>query len=370
MKSKNITHPITLSTNTYSNYINATMVLIGNSNEQASYSAVEIPPPPLPSFEEAVNRGGGHQQKHYHYQHQQHQQYEQQGEGEQEQPPSLVTHRKKQMTVSTMIFATTLIFILGATFKMPLPGVIAIQQPATPTLLIPIEDHHDPDQISSVAEDPKPRRLAANPTFKPTKKSPTRKPSKAPITKSPTRIPTMKPTGNPTSNPVTMNPTSLSPTIQSTSSPTSISTTHSPTSSSPTPIPFVRGDLAITVASLGIKMCTGMSVKVLARAGQKVPLAGGGTSSINFHSQPDGAGIVSLSTGGYVYVSNSELSSAGGGVYGLYFDSSGNVSSFAKFLGGTTRNCGGGLTPWKTWITCEEFGTGQCWQIGECLVCQ
>jgi len=246
---------------------------------------------------------------------------------------------------------------------MPLPGVIAIQQPATPTLLIPIEDHHDPDQISSVAEDPKPRRLAANPTFKPTKKSPTRKPSKAPITKSPTRIPTMKPTGNPTSNPVTMNPTSLSPTIQSTSSPTSISTTHSPTSSSPTPIPFVRGDLAITVASLGIKMCTGMSVKVLARAGQKVPLAGGGTSSINFHSQPDGAGIVSLSTGGYVYVSNSELSSAGGGVYGLYFDSSGNVSSFAKFLGGTTRNCGGGLTPWKTWITCEEFGTGQCWQI-------
>ena len=117
-------------------------------------------------------------------------------------------------------------------------------------------------------------------------------------------------------------------------------------------------------------MCTGMSVKVLARAGQKVPLAGGGTSSINFHSQPDGAGIVSLSTGGYVYVSNSELSSAGGGVYGLYFDSSGNVSSFAKFLGGTTRNCGGGLTPWKTWITCEEFGTGQCWQIGECLVCQ
>ena len=209
-----------------------------------------------------MNRGGGHQQKHYHYhyQHQQHQQYEQQGEGEQEQP------RKKQMTVSTMIFATTLIFISGATFKMPLPGVIAIQQPATPTLLIPIEDHHDPDQISSVAEDPKPRRLAANPTFKPTKKSPTRKPSKAPITKSPTRIPTMKPTGNPTSNPVTMNPTSLSPTIQSTSSPTSISTTHSPTSSSPTPIPFVRGDLAITVASLGIKMCTGMSVKVLARA--------------------------------------------------------------------------------------------------------
>ena len=183
--------------------------------------------------------------------------------------------------------------------------------------------------------------IAAAPTFKPTKKPLTRKPTKAPITKSPTRSPTNKPTRSPTHNP-----------------------TSQPTNSGPTPIQFVRGDLAITVDSLGIKICTGMSVKVLARAGQKVPLASGGTSNINFHSQPDGAGVVPLSTGGYVYVSNSELSSAAGGVYGLYFDSSGNVSSFTKFLGGTSRNCGGGLTPWKTWISCEEFGTGQCWQIG------
>ena len=187
-----------------------------------------------------------------------------------------------------------------------------------------------------------PRKLiAAAPTFKPTKKPPTRKPTKAPISKPPTRSPTNKPTRNPTNFP-----------------------TSNPTNSGPTPIQFVRGDLAVTVDSLGIKICTGMSVKVLARAGQKVPLASGGTSSINFHSQPDAAGVVPLSTGGYVYVSNSELSSAAGGVYGLYFDSSGNVSSFTKFLGGTSRNCGGGLTPWKTWITCEEFGTGQCWQIG------
>jgi len=225
------------------------------------------------------------------------------------------------------------------------------------------------------------RKLQTSPTKKPV----TRKPTRAPISKSPTRNPTRVPTRKPTSYPTTKNPTSSSPTASPTTSPSDIPTSSSPTNgpsnyltinptannptshsptNNPTPIAFVRGDLAITVESLGIKMCTGMSVKVLARAGQKVPLAGGGTSSINFHSQPDGAGIVPLSTGGYVYVTNSELSSAAGGVYGLYFDSSGNVSSFTKFLGSTTRNCGGGLTPWNTWITCEEFGTGQCWQIG------
>ena len=40
-----------------------------------------------------------------------------------------------------------------------------------------------------------------------------------------------------------------------------------------------------------------------------------------------GAAIFPLSTG-YVYVSNSEIQSNGGGVYGLYFDNKGSVVDY------------------------------------------
>ena len=51
------------------------------------------------------------------------------------------------------------------------------------------------------------------------------------------------------------------------------------------------------------------------------------------------------------------------GVYGLYFDKDNNVIDYKKLLSGTTWNCGGGLSPWNTWISCEETKSGQCWQI-------
>jgi len=72
-------------------------------------------------------------------------------------------------------------------------------------------------------------------------------------------------------------------------------------------------------------------------------------------------------------VSNAEKTSGNGGVYGIYFDDDGNVSEYKDLLTGTTKNCGGGLTPWNTWISCEEYRIesedgiqtdgGQCWQV-------
>lgn len=142
-------------------------------------------------------------------------------------------------------------------------------------------------------------------------------------------------------------------------------------------VTFRRGDLGVTIPELGIKVCTGMSVRVIARANQKILLADGTYSKLKFHSMPDGAAIFPYSSGGgninddgkYIYVSNSEMQQGLGGVYGMVFDgATGNVLEYKQLLSGTTRNCGGGVSPWKTWLTCEEYGIGQCWQVGKSQV--
>lgn len=117
-------------------------------------------------------------------------------------------------------------------------------------------------------------------------------------------------------------------------------------------------------------MSSGLSVKLIATTGETVKYINGQESTGRYHSMMDGAGIVPLDgddgiegSGGYVYVSNSEISSGDGGVYGLYFDEDGNVVDYKTLLSDTNRNCGGGITPWATWVSCEETTGGQCWQV-------
>jgi Bacterial protein of unknown function (DUF839) len=97
-------------------------------------------------------------------------------------------------------------------------------------------------------------------------------------------------------------------------------------------------------------------------------------SAVPFHEYTDaGATFVDprpTNAGGWIYVSNSEYRykfmnrSYLGGVGAITFDRDGNVLDYRKILYNTTANCGGGKTPWNTWISCEEHDpSGTCYEV-------
>ena len=124
---------------------------------------------------------------------------------------------------------------------------------------------------------------------------------------------------------------------------------------------FLPGELLLSNKELGIQLSSGLEARLIASTGEKLKLVNGKKSSLSFHSRMDGAGIVDLGDRGYVYVSNSEESA--GGVYGIHFNLAGDIVDYVNLLSNTRRNCGGGLTPWNTWLSCEEWKRGQCWQV-------
>ena len=66
-------------------------------------------------------------------------------------------------------------------------------------------------------------------------------------------------------------------------------------------------------------------------------------------------------TAGLVYTVNSEVPVVGG-CSALRFDASGEIVDAYSILDGTSVNCAGGRTPWDTWISCEEFPAGRCFE--------
>lgn len=107
----------------------------------------------------------------------------------------------------------------------------------------------------------------------------------------------------------------------------------------------------------GLMLPEGFTAVAIAEANRLVP-----NTNLLWHTDPDGGATYATDDGGWIYVCNREF--LPGGVNALRFNAAGEIVDGYNILSGARSriNCAGGITPWNTWLSGEEYGLGNIWE--------
>ena len=127
-------------------------------------------------------------------------------------------------------------------------------------------------------------------------------------------------------------------------------------------VTYTPGNFSQQLIENGLLLSNGLKSRILATKGNQVVFDGDrGKSFEVMHRRADGAAVIPKldsnrqETDDYYMCSNSEMVLWEGGVGCFEFNADHELVGYEKLLSKTWFNCGGGRSPWNTWLSAEEF---------------